>query len=101
MNRLTEIQCEVLEFILQEAGEKHLPPTHREIAGYFGWSSNAAAKCHLLALEKKGFIRTLTRISRGIEIKPAAWQWAAEKGIYPAHPAAEKAPLLAVPAAGA
>ena len=35
--------------------EKLLPPTHREIAAWFGWSSNAAAKCHLLALEKKGF----------------------------------------------
>jgi repressor LexA len=72
MNELTPIQCKVLDFIVHEVREHSLPPTHREISKAFAWSSNAAAKCHLLALEKKGFIRTRLRISRGIELKPAA-----------------------------
>jgi repressor LexA len=75
MNALTPIQCKVLDFIIQEVREHSLPPTHREISAAFAWRSNAAAKCHLLALEKKGFIRTRTRISRGIEIKPTAHDW--------------------------
>jgi repressor LexA len=75
MNALTPIQCQVLEFIIHRIEEKHFPPTHREISSGFKWSSNAAAKCHLLALEKKGFIRTLPRLSRGIQIKPAGWEW--------------------------
>lgn len=72
MNSLTPVQRRVLEFIVRQVEEKHLPPTHRDIAAHFRWKSNAAANCHLLALEKKGFIRTLPRISRGIELRPAA-----------------------------
>jgi repressor LexA len=75
MNNLTPIQCKVLDFIIQEVRQHALPPTHREISKAFAWRSNAAAKCHLLALEKKGFIRTRTRISRGIELKPTALEW--------------------------
>jgi len=75
MNALTPIQCKVLEFIINRVEQRHLPPTHREISADFKWSSNAAAKCHLLALEKKGFIRTMPKLSRGIEIKPAGWEW--------------------------
>ena len=83
MNVLTPIQCKVLDFIIQEVRQHSLPPTHREISAAFAWRSNAAAKCHLLALEKKGFIRTRTRISRGIELKPSALDW-----IRPAEEAA-------------
>ena len=72
MNQLTPIQCQVLDFIIREVTARALPPTHREISKAFAWRSNAAAKCHLLALEKKGFIKTRIRISRGIELKPAA-----------------------------
>jgi SOS-response transcriptional repressor LexA len=75
MKVLTDIQCRVLEFIIREIKERRLPPTHREIAAHFQWTSNAAAKCHLLGLEKKGFIRTISRISRGIEVKPSGWEW--------------------------
>jgi repressor LexA len=75
MNALTPIQCKVLDFIIREVRQHSLPPTHREISAAFAWRSNAAAKCHLLALEKKGFIRTRTRISRGIELKPPAHDW--------------------------
>ena len=75
MNALTPIQCRVLRFIAREVETTRLPPTHREISAAFRWRSNAAAKCHLLALEKKGFIRTRTRVSRGIELRPAGREW--------------------------
>lgn len=65
MNHLTPIQVSVLLFVQAET-KRQLPPTHREISLHFKWSFNAAANCHLLALEKKGFIKTLPRISRGI-----------------------------------
>ena len=81
MNALTPIQCKVLEFIIRQVEEKRLPPTHRDIAAHFKWTSNAAAKCHLLALEKKGFIHIVPLISRGIEIKPAGWEWAKARSV--------------------
>jgi len=96
MNDLTPIQCQVLEFIMRRIEERRLPPTHREISRHFKWSSNAAANCHLLALEKKGFIRTLRRISRGIELKPSTLQWAAGRGLEP-QPAPARAPESVAP----
>lgn len=73
-NGLTAIQADVLEFIMKCIHEKY-PPTHREIVTHFKWNSSAAAKCHILALEKKGFIKTNTNVSRGIEttLKSRVW----------------------------
>lgn len=74
MNAITPIQAEVLRYIITRIGGG-LPPSHREIASHFGWSSNATAKCHLLGLEKKSFIRTTARISRGIQVLSLAREW--------------------------
>lgn len=76
MNSLTPTQCKILAYIVSQIAERGLPPTHREISNVFGWTSNAAAAHHLLALEKKGFIRTLIRISRGIQLTSGALEWA-------------------------
>ncbi len=70
MHDLTRIQREVLIFVRQKISSG-MPPTHRDIARCFGWTSNAAAKCHLLALEKKGFIKTERKISRGVYLTDA------------------------------
>lgn len=78
MNALTEIQSKVLQHIAGRIGGG-LPPTHREIASHFKWTSNAAAKCHLLALEKKGFIKCFLRISRGIKMTAWGEKWIAEQ----------------------
>lgn len=83
MNNLTPIQGKVLEYLVREVQQRALPPTHREISAAFSWRSNAAAKCHLLALEKKGFIRTRMRISRGIELRTTALDWVREKAVAP------------------
>lgn len=72
---LTATQADVLEFIMQEVERRRLPPTHREIAKRFKWKSNAAAKCHLIAIERKGYIRVIPMISRGLEILPKGWEW--------------------------
>jgi repressor LexA len=65
---LTNIQKQVLKFIINETSENQFPPSQREIGAHFKWKANAAARCHLLALEKKGYIKTVSRISRGIHI---------------------------------
>lgn len=71
---ITHIQSEVLGYIIDRI-RGGLPPTHREISTRFKWSSNAAAKCHILALEKKLFIHTEARISRAINLLPNAIKW--------------------------
>ena len=67
MKDLTKKQGKVLEFLTSYAKRSGYPPTVREIGEHFGflWT---AARGHLQALEKKGFVRINPFRSRGIEI---------------------------------
>lgn len=69
MKALTEQQRKVYDFLVQARGYKGVPPTRGEICEHFGWVSLNAAQCHLVALEKKGWISRLSgRRARGIII---------------------------------
>ncbi len=65
--RLTPRQQEVLDVIVQEIETNGFPPTVREIRDLIGVNSIRGASVHLDALEKKGFIRRLTK-ARGIQV---------------------------------
>jgi len=67
MKILTDRQEKVLEFVTEYTKSHGYPPTVREIGEHFRilW---AAARGHLQALQKKGFIRLIRSRSRGIEI---------------------------------
>jgi repressor LexA len=62
----TPRQLEILAFI--ESRQRLTGPTIREICREFGFRSPHGAVCHLDALEKKGLIRRLPNVSRGIEV---------------------------------
>ena len=64
--KLTTRQQQVLDFIRECIAEKY-PPTIREIGTHFGFSEKAAQD-HLVALEKKGYIRRAPFSSRTIRI---------------------------------
>lgn len=57
MTTLTDIQAQVLAYILSEYDRGGPMPTIREIAQLFGWASNHTAYGHITALEKKGALR--------------------------------------------
>lgn len=63
---LTERQAQVLDFIRDFAGECGYPPTRVEIAAYFQWSSPNAAEEHIKALARKGYLKVVPGISRGL-----------------------------------
>jgi repressor LexA len=67
MEKLTDKQARILDFLREHAREQGYPPTMREIGEHFGFSF-PAAKGHLQALERKGAIRLNPGKSRGIEI---------------------------------
>ncbi len=70
-NGLTSRQKEILTFIAEFQRNNGIPPTYREIARHFGFKGPKAAVDHVLALERKGFVRRHEGRSRGIElIKP-------------------------------
>jgi len=64
---LTNRQRKVLDFITSYLRDTGYPPTVREIAGEFGISSKGAYD-HLIAIEKKGYIRRDPAKPRAIEL---------------------------------
>jgi len=69
---LTTKQKDVLKFIYRRIQDSRLPPTIREIAGQFGFSSTGTVRDYLKALASKGYIRTSANKSRAIEIVRSA-----------------------------
>ncbi len=63
---LTGRQEEVLRFILDYLERHEYPPTLKEIARHFGFSSVNAVRDHLRALEQKGYLRREADKSRAI-----------------------------------
>jgi len=68
LQSLTSRQKEVLQFIYERIRTSNLPPTIREIASHFAFSSTGTVRDHLKALSQKGFIRTSANKSRAIEL---------------------------------
>lgn len=68
---LTERQREILDFIVRWVEEKGFPPTLKEIASRFRLSSANAARDHLMALERKGYLRRHPGSSRSLTLEPA------------------------------
>lgn len=69
---LTQKQKQVLEYIFTCIKDKQLPPTIREIAEEFKFSSTGTVRDHLKALVTKGFIKIEEGKSRAIELVQTA-----------------------------
>ena len=54
---LTLRQKQVYDFIVSEVDRKGIPPSMRELGEHIGTSSHTGVVGHLVALEKKGFIK--------------------------------------------
>jgi repressor LexA len=67
MKELTEKQGRILEFLKEYTRNHGYPPTVREIGYHFKFLW-AAARGHLQALHRKGFIKVNPSKSRGIEV---------------------------------
>jgi DNA-binding MarR family transcriptional regulator len=65
--KLTPLQEQYLDYIQDRIEKDNLPPTQREIAAHFKRSLNAA-QLVVHALVKKGRIRILYHIPRGIKL---------------------------------
>ncbi len=65
---LTDLQSQVLSFIGRFHVAKGYPPTRGEISKEFGWTHPSAAQKHINLIEKKGYIKVMPKISRGIVV---------------------------------
>lgn len=67
-SELTDRQRQVFEFIESLIVERGHSPTIREIGQRFGISSTNGVRTHLTALIKKGYLKKVDNISRGLEL---------------------------------
>ncbi|MEK7772855.1 MAG: transcriptional repressor LexA [Deltaproteobacteria bacterium] len=65
---LTSRQKEILDFLKAFIGENGYPPSLRDICARFGIKGPQNAAKHLASLERKGFIKRSSNISRAIEV---------------------------------
>ena len=68
---LTARQKKILEFIRDRIQTNGYPPTFREIGEEFGIRSTNGVRGALVALEKKGYLKRHSKLSRGIELTEA------------------------------
>lgn len=68
MEKLTERQSEVLDFIKSYIAKHGYPPAVREIGAALGLSSPATTQSHITALESKGYIKKTNSKYRSLEI---------------------------------
>jgi repressor LexA len=65
---LTTKQKAVLKFLIDFSELRRIAPTLTEISQQFGYASNNAARDHLRALERKGYILRQYHCGRSIEV---------------------------------
>lgn len=65
---ITKIQKSILEYISDEKSRKGILPSLSDIASHFGYRNRSTVREHLLALEKKGYIKRSPKLSRSIEL---------------------------------
>lgn len=65
---LTDRQRQILNFILEQIDRRGIPPTIREIGARFGISSPNGVRDHLLALQRKGYLKRNPEKSRSLEV---------------------------------
>jgi len=65
---LTARQRQILDFILGQIDRRGIPPTIREIGVQFGISSPNGVRDHLLALQRKGYLKRTPEKSRSLEV---------------------------------
>lgn len=91
MEALTRRQESILEFITSFIEKKRIPPAIREIQKHFGFESTNGVTDHLIQLEKKGYLKRRSGISRGIELISKSISF---------HPGVVNVPLVGQIAAG-
>ena len=65
MTELTDKQRDMLDFMRKFTNENGYPPTVKEMMARFNFASPTAVTTHLIALEKKGFIKKTGNRARG------------------------------------
>lgn len=68
MEKLTNRQKEILDYIKSYIAKHGYPPAVREVGTAFGLNSPATTQSHITALEKKGYIKKTNSKYRSIEI---------------------------------
>ena len=95
MQKLTERQRQILDFIKEELAASGMPPTVAEITAAMGVSSTNGIRGHLQALARKGAIELIPNASRGIRLLDYEGEEVQESGLPIVGQVAAGSPILA------
>lgn len=102
MRNLTDKQKLILDYIKSSIRDRGFPPSVREICRHFNIQSPQGAQRHLIALEKKGYVKRDPRLARSLQITdPGSGEDVTPPGAAPPDGSAEWIPLVGDVAAGA
>lgn len=96
MQRLTDRQQAVLDYIVESIQDRGYPPTLREIGNHLGIKSTNGVNDHLRALERKGYLTREDMKSRTLRPTSSVMEQAAEMPT----PAASEADIIEIPIVG-
>jgi repressor LexA len=85
-NMLTERQEAVLDYLRAYQAREGVPPSTRQIAKHFGFTSQTSAVQHLRALAKRGLVEQLVHGSWGVKTREVQTHFA-EVAVYGSIPA--------------
>jgi repressor LexA len=95
MEKLTNRQSQILEFVRKSVAVSGMPPTVAEITAAMGVSSTNGIRGHLQALERKGVIELVPNTSRGIRLLDQPETEQAHPGLPVVGQVAAGSPILA------
>lgn len=95
MEKLTERQSQILEYIREMVASSGMPPTVAEITAAMGVSSTNGIRGHLQALKRKGVIELVPNASRGIRLLDQAEAEDEQLGLPVVGQVAAGSPILA------
>jgi len=95
MEKLTERQLQIVEFIRETVAANGMPPTVAEITAAMGVSSTNGIRGHLQALQRKGAIELIPNASRGIRLLDLPEAEEAQAGLPIIGQVAAGSPILA------
>lgn len=100
MQKLTERQKAVLDFIVESIHDRGYPPTLREIGNHLGIRSTNGVNDHLRALERKGYLTREDMKSRTLRPTPDILRAAPVVPIGAASPIRDDDEMIEIPILG-
>jgi SOS-response transcriptional repressor LexA len=68
MRKLTDLQAQVLAYIIRMVEVRQFPPSHKEICAEFGFAAQSSAQSAIRCLVKQGYLMRVPGATHGLTV---------------------------------